>query len=262
MKVLITGGTGSLGRELVRAAQGGGHTVRVLSRRPRAQSTLPEIEWAQGDIVSGEGLQAAVNGVGAIIHAASDPRRAEAVDVGGTRQMVEASRAAGVAHIVYISIVGIDDIPYSYYQRKLAAEEIIKSSGVPYSIMRATQFHSFVDVLLSKASRIPFVVPLPIDFKFQSVDESEVAEQLTLCLEDGPRGRVADFGGPQTLSLGEMAEAWMEVKGFRKKLLNLPLPGKIAAAFRRGKNTTSEEEVRGIISWREWLAGRSEQGVA
>ncbi|HEX5708967.1 MAG TPA: NAD(P)H-binding protein [Pyrinomonadaceae bacterium] len=253
MRVLITGGNGSLGRDLVRAVACEGRRVRVMSRRPRAQSASSEVEWAQADIATGEGLRAAVADVDVVIHAASDPRRTDAVDVEGTRRLVDAARDARVAHLVFISIVGIDEIPFYYYKRKLAAERIIEASGLPYSTLRATQFHSLIEFSLSALARVPLVLPLPTDFKFQSVAQEEVAELLARCLDEGPRGRLPDFGGPEVLTLGEMAATWMEAKGVRKRLVRLPLPGATAAAFRAGKNTTPET-VRGVMSWREWVA--------
>lgn len=251
MKVLITGGSGALGRILLRVAASAGHAVRGLSRGERPQTAPSGVEWARADLATGEGLSAAVEGVEAIIHSASDPRRSQAVDVAGTRRLTEAARAAGVAHLVYISIVGIDDIPYSYYRRKREAEEIIASSGVPYTNLRATQFHSLVNFLLSKAARLPLVLPLPTDFKVQSVADAEAAARLVACLAEGPRGRI-EFGGPEVLTLGEMAATWLAVKGVRRRIVRLPLPGAVAAGFRAGRNTTPDA-MRGEMRWREWL---------
>lgn len=262
MKVLITGGTGSLGQILTRTIAGEGYAARILSTRPREISDPEDVEWAVADLVSGEGLYEAVEGAEAVIHLASDFKNAEAVDVAGTRRLVEASHACGVKHLVYISIVGIDDIPTRYYRRKREAESIIESSGVPHSIQRSTQFHSFVDNLLSKAARVPLLMPLPTNFKFQSVDETEVARRLARCLADGPRGRLVDFGGPEVRTLGEMAETWMEVKGIHKKLIHLPLPGGAAKALRAGRNT-APDGVCGTIRWREWLMRQTKsQNVA
>jgi uncharacterized protein YbjT (DUF2867 family) len=238
MRVFITGGTRLLGRALVRTADGAGLAVRVLSRRPRAAAD--GFEYAVGDVASGAGLDAALSGVEAIIHAASDPRRPEEVDVGG-------------AHLVYVSIVGIDRIPVRYYRTKLEEEGIVAASGLPYSVLRARQFHAFVAWLISEAARVPLVLPLPAGFKFQPVDEAEVAERLVRCLGEGPRGRADDFAGPEVLPLEEMAEAWMEAAGVRKRMLRLLLPGALAAALRGGANTAPNGE-RGSVSWREWLA--------
>jgi len=232
-----------------------------MSMRQRTPSDPAGCEWARTDLASGEGLREAVEGVETVFHLASDFNNAEAVDVLGTRRLAAASLAAGVSHLVYISIVGIDDIPTGYYRRKREAERIVESSGVPHSIQRATQFHSFIDNLLSKAARVPFVMLLPAGFKFQSVDESEVARRLAVCLDEGPRGRLADFGGPEVLALEEMARAWMEARGVRKKLVRLPLPGAAARALRAGKNT-APEGARGAIRWREWLERRADSHAA
>ena len=256
MRVLVTGGTGSLGRSLSRVLAEEGHAVRVLSTRPIPPSDPPGVEWALADLSKGGGLREAVEGVRAVFHLASDFNNAEAVDVGGTRRLAEASSAAGVEHLVYISIVGIDDIPTAYYKCKREAERIVESSGVPHSIQRATQFHSFVANLLSKAARVPLLMPLPSGFKFQSVDEAEVAARLAACLAEGPRGRLVDFGGPEVLGLDAMAREWMEVNGVRKRLVRLPVPGAAAKALRAGKNTAPDAR-RGTVRWREWLGRRA-----
>ena len=255
MKVLITGGTGALGREVARAAEQAGYAVRIASRRSRPQGTPSRRDWAQIDLTGGEGLPEAVSGADAVIHAASDPRRAEAVDVNGTRYLAEAAHAAGVQHLVYISIVGIDEIPLGYYRRKLAAEQIIAQSGVPYSILRATQFHTLIDLFLGAASRVPFVFPLPTEFRVQSVAPSEVADRLVRVLAAGAVGRLPDFGGPEVLTVGEAAEQWKQARAVRKPVVRLPIPGRIPTAYRQGKNTVAAGE-HGTIRWREWLRSR------
>ena len=102
---------------------------------------------------------------------------------------------------------------------------------------------------------MPLIMLLPTDFKFQSVAETEVVERLVECLRKPSLGPVMDFGGPEVLTLGEMAKAWMEINGVNKRLVRLPLPGSVAAAFRAGKNTTVLGG-RGSISWNEWLVAR------
>jgi uncharacterized protein YbjT (DUF2867 family) len=249
MKILITGGTSHLGRQVARIGANT-HDIRILSRQ--AHSPEGNIEWVQGDIALGEGVLEAATGIEAIVHLASDPRQPKAVDVEGTKHLIEAAQKARIGHLFYISIVGIDEIPLRYYKCKLEAEKIIEASGVPFSILRATQFHSLLDSMVSGAMRFPWVAPLPTNFKFQGVAEEEVAQHLVQCLTDGPGGRLPDLGGPEVLSFGEIAQTWMEVKGNRKKLIHLPLPGALAAAFRAGKNTTPQG-VRGTMTWRQWL---------
>ena len=254
MKILLTGGTGGLGRKLVRAAEAAGHTVRIASRRARPHDAPAGREWARMDVETGEGLADALAGADAVIHAASDPRRHAAVDVQGTRRLAQAARAAGTPHLVYVSIVGIADIPFAYYRAKLEAERIVAASGVPHSILRATQFHSLVDGMLAGFARVPLVLPLPAKFRFQAVETGEAADRLVRAAQAGPGGRLPDFGGPEVLTLGEMAEPWKQARGVRKPALNLPLPGALAAAFRAGRNTLGEGGgERGTVRWQDWL---------
>lgn len=266
MKILLTGGMGGLGGEMVRAAENAGHTVRIASRRVRPDDAPAAREWARMDVETGAGVREALEGVDAVVHAASDPKRHATADVQGTRRLAEAARAAGTAHLVYVSIVGIDHIPLAYYRSKLAAERIVAASGVPHSILRATQFHSLVDTMLSGFARTPLILPLPKTFRFQSVATSEAAERLVRAAEAGPGGRLPDFGGPEVLTLGEMAEAWKAARGIRKPTVHLPLPGGLAAAFREGRNTLRDGE-RGTLRWADWLrdpapvAGRLTVGV-
>lgn len=254
MKILLTGGTGGLGREVVRAAEEAGHTVRIASRRARPDGVPATREWARMDMETGAGIREALDGADAVIHAASDPRRHAVVDVAGTRRLAQAARAAGTPHLVYVSIVGVDVIPFGYYRSKLAAEQILAASGVPHSILRATQFHSFVETMLAGAARAPLILPLPTAFRFQSVDTAEAARRLVRAVEEGPRGRLPDFGGPEVLTLGEMAAAWKAARGIRKPTVHLPLPGALAAAFRAGRNTAPAGE-RGTLRWEDWLRG-------
>lgn len=258
MNILVTGGTGTLGRHIVRTALGAGHGVRVQSRRPRSENARAAdslaVEWRQADLASGDGVPEAVAGVDAVVHAAHDPRKPQLVDVGGTRRLVEAARAAGVDHIIYVSIVGVDRIPFGYYRAKVEAEQIVAESGVPYSVLRATQFHSFVDQIISVAGRIPLLLPLPTDFRVQSVAAEEVAERLIRALTDGPGGRLPDLGGPEVTTLGEAAARWKVARGVRKPVVRLPLFGGFAAGFRAGYNTVTEEGDRAAVRWEDWLA--------
>ena len=167
---------------------------------------------------------------------------------------MDAARAAGVKHLLYVSIVGVDRIPFAYYQCKLEAEQVIASCGVPFSILRATQFHSFVAFLFSEAARFPFVMPIPSGFFVQSVDVQEVAVRVSRAIDDGPKGRLPDFGGPEVLTIEEAAAQWLQHRpaGWLKPSVPLHWPGATAAAFRAAYNTCPDGE-RGAVTWREWL---------
>jgi uncharacterized protein YbjT (DUF2867 family) len=192
--ILVTGGNGTLGRAVVARLLAGEHEVRVLSRRPRPASAPAQVAWVTGDLVSGDHLADAVTGVDAVVHCASDPRRPR-VDVDGTRNLLRAARAAGTPHLVHISIVGIDRIPYRYYQAKLAAERLIQASGLGWTILRATQFHQLVLLVAHGLARLP-VVPVPAATSFQPIDAAEVADRLAALAAGPPAGRMPDMGGP------------------------------------------------------------------
>jgi len=164
--------------------------------------------------------------------------------------LLELARKAGVAHFLYISIVGIDRIPsYPYYRVKLAAEVAVEQGSVPWSIFRATQFHTLIDRLLRLPAWAP-VAFLPTDFHFQPVDGGEVADRMVEIVAAGPSGRVLDMGGPQVQTLGELANEWRRARGLQRWILPLPLPGKTANAFRRGYNTCPENR-QGRITWED-----------
>jgi uncharacterized protein YbjT (DUF2867 family) len=251
-RVLVTGGTGVLGRELVPRLAHAGYTVRVMSRRRPQSDGQSELEWAQADLESGVGLAEAVSGADVILHAASSPRRhTKEVDVLGTQRLLEHAHTAGTPHFIYVSIVGVDRVPFGYYRHKLAAESLVQQAGLPWSILRAAQFHPFMDALLRTIVRLP-IFALPTDFWFQPLDPGEVADRLCGCVQTGPAGRLPDLGGPEVRTLGELARIWLEVWGLQRRLIHLPLPGKVAAAFRQGLATVPEH-ADGKVTWWDWL---------
>jgi uncharacterized protein YbjT (DUF2867 family) len=251
-RVLVTGGTGVLGREVVPRLADQGYTVRVMSRRSRPADLAPTLEWAQVDLADGAGLSEAVSGTNIIVHGASMPfGRTKQVDVDGTQKLLEQAQSAGVQHVIYVSIVGTDRIPFAYYRHKLAAESLVQQGGVPWSILRATQFHTLIDRFLRQVARLPIFL-LPSDLRSQPIDPGEVAERLCTYVAAAPGGRLLDIGGPEVLTAGEMARAWAEVQGRRRRILHLPLPGNVARGFRRGHNTCPDHTA-GMITWAQWL---------
>ncbi len=250
MRVLVTGGTGRLARRLFARSDVGAFSWRILSRRPAPAGDRRD--WVVGDLTTGSGLASALSGVDAVLHLASDPAT-RGVDSTSARHLTAAATAAGVRHLFFLSIVGIDGIPYAYYQEKLDAERTIASGATPWTILRATQFHSFVDWQFDRAAKAPLVLPLPRGFQIQSVDDDEVAGRMAGALRGGPAGRLPDFAGPEILSVWAAAGQWKRARGLRKPTVLVPLPGHTAAAFRAGRNTSSTAE-RGRVTWQAWLA--------
>jgi len=255
MRLLVTGATGQLGRDFVRAALAAGHQVRALSRRER-RGDESGVELVTGDLASGDGLSAACGGMDAIVHLASDPPNAAVADVQGTRRLLDAARAAGVRHVVYMSIAGIDRIPLEYYRHKLAVEKIVEASGVPHTILRASQFHSLIDEKLRALARLPLVIIVPAGFKVQSIATEDVADELVAALAKPPQGRAPDLAGPEPMTAVEAARIWRTVRQLRKVVLPVPVFGGLAAGFRAGYNTVPDRP-RGTITWRDWLAGNA-----
>jgi uncharacterized protein YbjT (DUF2867 family) len=256
-RVLVTGGTGVLGRQLRERLLSRGHTIRIASRGPRREDAPADVEWAQSKLATGEGLAEAVDGVDAVVHAASSPFAPGKVDVGGTHHLLRAAQRGGVAHLLYVSIVGIDDFPLAYYRAKRAAEALVEGGTVPFTILRATQFHELLDQrFLPFLFKLPFLALVPTDFRFQLVDSGEVADRVTELVEAGPTsGRVDDLGGPEVLTMGEIASSWKMARGLSKRVVHLAMPGAAAAAFRRGQSTCPERRC-GRITWERYLARR------
>jgi uncharacterized protein YbjT (DUF2867 family) len=252
-RVLVTGGTGALGRELRPRLMAAGYSVRIMSRRPPQAGEDNGVEWAEASLEKGTGLAEAVDGVDVIVHAASSPVKRQ-VDVGGTGKLLDEAKAAGVEHFLYISIVGIEQIDFAYYKNKLEAEHLIEASSVPYSILRATQFHEFIDRLLQPLTRLPLAF-IPKNWQFQVISAAEVADQLVAAVQQGPSGRLPDVGGPEILSLEEMARDWLAAQNKSRRQVHLPVPGGLSAGFRQGLNTTPDNRV-GSITWSQWVAAK------
>src|SRR4051794_9790883 len=169
MDVLVTGATGRLGKQLTAPLQQAGHSVRQMSRRGAGPGGV------RGDLATGRDLTTALAGAEAVVHAATDPRGDPwQVDVAGTRRLVEAVDRSRLRHVVYLSIVGVDRIPYGYYRAKFAAEQVLLASGLPVTLLRVTQYHHFVDFLLDSARRGP-ILPVPMGWRVQPVDVGDVA---------------------------------------------------------------------------------------
>jgi len=253
MNILVTGGTGSLGREVVKRLIDCGHRPRVLSRKPGGGDN-----WVQGDIATGVGLDKAVIGMDAIIHAASatvEPLRLRTTDVVGTRRLLAMAREAGVRHAVYVSIVGIEGVAYPYYRYKLAAEAVVRENIVPWSILRATQFHTLMERFLSGFTKVPGLATVPFQWQFQPVDPRDVATRLVAVVTGEPGGMLPDFGGPEVRDFKSLAMSWLKARKSEKRLLNLWLPFKFSQQFSEGR-LLSPEHMDGTTTFEQYLERR------
>ncbi len=202
--------------------------------------------------MTGEGLEEAVRGVDTIVHCASSPRKTRQIDVEGTERLLRVAGRAGVSHFVFISIVGVDRNPYfPYYRMKLEVERIIERSPVPGTILRATQFHEFVLRITQFLERLP-VMTMPKDFLLQPIDVGEAADRLVELALSKPVGHAPDIGGPEVRTAVELARAYFEASGRRRRVVEVPVAGKTARAWREGAQTCPDRRY-GEIRWEEFL---------
>jgi uncharacterized protein YbjT (DUF2867 family) len=253
VNILVTGATGGLGRDLVKQLFERGHRVRALSRKPGTGEG-----WVQGDLATGAGLEKAVDGIEAIVHAGSATTqwaKLHSTDVVGTRRLLAMAREAGVRHAVYISIVGIDDVPYPYYRSKVAAEAVMREGIVPWSILRSTQFHTLMETFLNSLTLVPGLATVPYEWQFQPVDVHEVAARLAEVVTKEPAGMLPDFGGPEVRDFKSIAISWLKARGLDKRLVNLPLPLKFSRQWAQGKLLCPEHR-DGTITFEQYLDRR------
>ncbi|HKA89724.1 MAG TPA: NAD(P)H-binding protein [Haliangiales bacterium] len=251
MRIAILGGTGTLGRAAIDTAVAAGHDVVAISRR--APGRLPPgVAHAAADVTTGDGLARALAGAEVLIDATNARRDAGKVLIEGTRRVLEAARDAGARHFVGISIVGIDDAPIAYYRVKAAQEKVIAEGPVPWSLLRATQFH---DLVAEFARGTLGVVLAPRGWLLQPVDVREVAAALVAAVGDGPSGRLPDVAGPEVAAFGDLARAWKRAAGRRRLIIPVPVPGAIGRHLRSGRMCNVDRSV-GTISFGDWLAER------
>ena len=245
MRIVVTGGQGRLGTEVVRRLEARGATVTSASRRTGV------------DLATGAGLEAALQGAECVVHAAAHRLRHRRVNLGGTRRLINilADRPAP-PHIVYISIVGCDCSPLRYYRAKYASELVLERSKLPVTVVRATQFHT----LVATVARAATVGPLSFvarGMSFQPCDHRWIAAEIAdIALGPAPSGyqRAADRAGPERLSLAEAAALMRAKKGKpTPRLITFPPIGGTLRAYEAGANLPDPDAEIGGSSFRAFL---------
>ncbi|ALE05441.1 NmrA family transcriptional regulator [Arthrobacter sp. ERGS1:01] len=253
--VLVTGGTGRLGSLVVARLAASGRQVRVLSRQPQAGND--GVAQVRGDLTTGAGVEAAVAGVEVVVHCAGNAKGDERM----TATLAQAALRAGVGHLAYISVVGAERVPvvsgfdrmaFGYFAAKLAAERALSASGLPYSILRATQFQESMLALARQLVKSP-VIPAPTGSRFQPVAVDEVAARLVELAMGEPAGLVPELGGPHAYLLDELIRSFLARTGRRRLFVPLHMTGKAAAGVRAGANLTPDHAV-GVQTWEQLLA--------
>ncbi|WP_109472551.1 SDR family oxidoreductase [Ornithinimicrobium cavernae] len=253
--ILVTGGTGLLGREVVPLLRAAGHPVRILSRSGGAPAE--GVEHVTADLTTGEGVAEAAQDVHTVLHLAGLPKRDGEI----TRNLVEGLRGAAVEHLIHISVIGVDRVPvrsaidrgaFGYFAGKAEAERAVEASGIPWTTLRAAQFHEFVQANFAAMARMP-IVPAPSGMSAQPVATAEVAARLVELAEGEPAGLVEDLAGPEVLSFTDMLRGYLAATGRRRPVVGLRMPGAAAQAFREGANLAPDRAV-GTQTWQQSLA--------
>ena len=249
-EILVTGGTGTLGRLVVARLRDAGRKVRVLSRSSGGGLVT-------GDLDTGEGIDAAVQGVETIVHCAG----ANKGDEVKARHLVEAASRAGSPHIVYISVIGADRVPvvsradramFGYFASKRGAERVVEESGLPWTTLRAAQFHELMFTTARGMAKLP-IVPVPSGARFQPVAADDVAERLVELALGEPACLVPDIAGPRIYPMADLIRGYLRTFGKHRALVPLRLPGRAARAFRAGANLAPDHAV-GRRTWEDYLA--------
>lgn len=246
MRIAIAGATGTVGRHVHLLATDRGHEVVALARRnghdlehgPVPASVLDGVET----IVDVSGIQT--------LSRHRSRRFFESVSA----NLQQAGSAAGVKHLVALSIVGIDGVDAAYYGGKLAHERAVERGSLPHTILRAAQFHEFAEQTLVRGKMGPITVAPAA--RVRPVAAHEVAEHLLTLAEGKPRGRARDLTGPRDELLIDMVRALLDARGERRTTIEMRLPGSFGRAMSSGRLRGHANAERGTVTFAEWLSSQ------
>jgi len=267
VRVLVTGGTGHLGRDIVRLLKSDGRQVRILARNPGDD---PDLEWIKGDLGTGLGVAEAVTGVDVVVHAATNSPAAQRgqlrvrdfarspgdVDIEGTGRLLAEAGRERVKHFLHVSIIGVQESQLPYSRVKAAAENIVREGVVPWSIVPASGFYWLLARMFDTMARRP-LWPLPSNLDMQPCDSTEFAQFVVESVNAGPSGLRRDFGGPEILSLVKLAGQYQAARGLKRRILPLRVPARL---LRAGGRQVCQDGHRGTTTWSGWLTGLRNHG--
>lgn len=251
--VLVTGGTGTLGKQVVKQLIKQGNTPIVLTSKENAAVEDGAIAVV-GNLGTGTGLNEATANADVIIHCASNPRNSAEVDVQGTANLLSSIPADRSPHIIYISICGVDKSTYLYYQHKLAVEKLIAASRFPHTIIRITQFHNFIlhRILLPGLNEQETSIELPDNMSFQPIDIQDAAAYIVNSIREEPQGACLTIGGPEIFTIRQLATTYLEYTGKEYIIRDSSAQSDFHNIFRSGINLTPENKT-GTITWSTFL---------
>ncbi|CAF2643448.1 unnamed protein product [Rotaria sp. Silwood2] len=262
-KILVTGGNGVLGQAVSKLFLSNNTNFLIASRNQKAKTydnnnaaSHLNLKWNYMDLSKKEGLNKSVNNdIDTILHLASihiQKIDGQPGDIILTKNLLDSIQEKNIKHFVYISIVGIDKIPFSYYKAKLECEHLIKASGIPYTILRATQFHDFVDFVASKLLKFPITI-VPKSFKVQPIQVEAVAMELDKIIKESPLNSTYNIGGKKIYNMKEIMDSLLKIRHENKLILNMPAISNVIKGFIKGYNTCGNISLNSN-TWEEYLS--------
>ncbi|MDQ0775293.1 uncharacterized protein YbjT (DUF2867 family) [Streptomyces aurantiacus] len=254
MRIAVAGGTGLVGQYVVEELTAAGHEPVVLARSRGV------------DLVSGAGLDSVMAGVEAVVDVSNlqttGAKKSIAFFESVSQNLLAAGARVGVRHHVVLSIVGLERVGFGYYQGKLRQEEVVargegvgggggRAGAVPWTVLRATQFHEFP---LQVLDRVPGPVAVVPRMRTQPVAAREVAQHLVGLVLGPPQGMAPELAGPRVEELVDMARRLVRARGRRRLLLPVRMPGATGRAMAEGGNLPAGPGARGSQTFDEWLA--------
>lgn len=241
------GATGQIGAKVVDLLRDGGYDVVAASRSKGA------------DVLTGDGLAEALDGAGVLVDVTNSPSFEDGPVMGffgrSSANLVAAGRAAGIGHYVVLSIVGADGLPESGYMRaKVAQEKAVAGSGLPYTIVRATQFHEFAE-MITDSLVVGGEVRAP-DARIQPIAADEVAAEVVRAAVAAPVNGVVDAGGPEKLPFADLARAVLAARGADMPVVVDPQARYFGTPVDDTSLVTGDGAVIAPTRFADWLAQR------
>jgi uncharacterized protein YbjT (DUF2867 family) len=245
MKIVVIGGTGLVGSKVVRLLAERGHDAVAASPNTGVNT------------ITGEGLAEALTDAAVVVDVSNSPSldgdSAQAFFQTATRNLLNAERAAGVGHHVALSVVGTEELAVErgYFKAKLAQEGLIAKSGVPYSIVHATQFFEFVNGIADQATDGDTVRLAPV--YFQPMASADVAEAMAITAVDAPSNGVREIGGPEMVRLDELIRTALAARNDPRTVVADPDAGYWGAPVGEYTLTPAEGATLSETRFEDWI---------
>lgn len=248
MKIIVIGGSGLIGSKVVRILRGQGHEA------------VPASPSTGVNTLTGEGLAEALSGAEVVLDLANAPSFEEQAVMQffqtAGRNLLAAGAAAGVKHHLALSVVGTDRLPESgYFRAKLVQENLIKASGIPYTIIRATQFFEFVGAIAQAASQADGVRVAPA--LMQPIAADDVAAAVARAALLAPVQGITEIAGPEPIRMDALVRQFLQAHGNTQPVITDPAAGYFGTPVDDRSLTPSPDGKAwlGPVRFADWLAG-------